>query len=147
MQRGVTRQRQDSIPKFRWVWRHEELWAKVEQSGRWPQQAGTTMLLFLIQKSVTSERRPIALMCCHDSWWEDLQSPGVAKWQHKHLVEWDEMEELREQCGDFVGDGKMQLPGRRKIIAPWPWSSIWQKPSSGSVFQWCGRGRLIPIFP
>ena len=37
-----------------------EILEKVEQSGKWPQQACTTVF-FLIPKNVTSER-PIALM-------------------------------------------------------------------------------------
>ena len=45
-----------------------ELLEKVEQSGKWPQQACTTMFL-LIPKSVTSER-PIALMPTLIRWWE-----------------------------------------------------------------------------
>ena len=50
---------------------------KVEQSGRWPQQACTTMF-FLIPKNVTSER-PIALM----------RAQEVATWQQKYRVDWD----------------------------------------------------------
>ena len=49
---------------------------KVEQSGKWPQQACTTM--FLIPKNVTSER-PIALMTTLIRWWEALRAPEVAK--------------------------------------------------------------------
>ena len=40
------------------MWLHS--WKMVEQGGRWPQQACTTMF-FLIPKNVTSER-PFALM-------------------------------------------------------------------------------------
>ena len=43
-----------------------EFLEKVEQSGRWPQQACTTMF-FLIPKNVTSER-PIALMTTLIRW-------------------------------------------------------------------------------
>ena len=50
---------------------------KVEQSGKWPQQACTTMF-FLIPKNVTSER-PIALMPTLIRWWEALRAPEVAK--------------------------------------------------------------------
>ena len=43
---------------------------KVEQSGKWPQQACTTMF-FWILKSVTSER-PIALVAALVRLWEAL---------------------------------------------------------------------------
>ena len=60
---------------------------EVEQSGKWPQQACTTMF-FLIPKNVTSER-PIALMPTLTRWWEALRAPEVAKWQQKYRVDWD----------------------------------------------------------
>ena len=60
---------------------------KVEQSGKWPRQAGTTMLL-LMPKNVTSER-PIALMSTLIRWCEALRAPEVAKWQQKYRVECD----------------------------------------------------------
>ena len=60
---------------------------KVEQSGKWPQQACTTMF-FLIPKNVTSERT-IALMPTLIRWWEALRAPEVAKWQQKYRVDWD----------------------------------------------------------
>ena len=60
---------------------------EVEQSGKWPQQACTTMF-FLTPKKVTSER-PIALMSTLIRWWEALRAPEVAKWQQKYRVEWD----------------------------------------------------------
>ena len=53
---------------------------KVEQSGKWPQQACTTMF-FLIPKNVSSER-PIR-------WWEALRAPEEAKWQQRYRMEWD----------------------------------------------------------
>ena len=61
-----------------------EFMEKVEQCGRWPQQACTTMF-FLIPKNVTS-KRPIALMPTMIRWWQALRAPEVTKWQH---VEWD----------------------------------------------------------
>ena len=64
-----------------------EFLEKVEQSGKWPQQACSTMF-FLIPKNVTSER-PIALMPTLIRWWEALRAPEVAKWQQKYRVEWD----------------------------------------------------------
>ena len=54
-----------------------EFLEKVEQSGKWPQQACTTMF-FLIPKNVTSER-PIALMPTLNRRWEALRAPEVAK--------------------------------------------------------------------
>ena len=59
---------------------------KVEQSGKWPQQACTT-LFFLIPKNVTSER-PIARMPTMIRWWEALRARQVAKRQQKYRVEW-----------------------------------------------------------
>ena len=64
-----------------------EFLEKVEQSGKWPQQACTTMF-FLIPKNVTSER-PIALVPTLTLWWEALRAPEVAKWQQKYRVCWD----------------------------------------------------------
>ena len=68
---------------------------KVERSGKWPQQACTTML-FLIPENVTSER-PIALMPTLTLWWEALRAPEVAKWQMKYCVDWD----AAERCGRY----------------------------------------------
>ena len=60
---------------------------KAEQSGKWPQQACTTMF-FLVRKNVTSER-PIALVRTLIRWWEALGVPEVAKRQQKYRVDWD----------------------------------------------------------
>ena len=62
-----------------------EFLEKVEQSGKWPQQASTTMFL-LIPKIVTSER-PIALMPTLIRWWEALRAPEEAKWQQNYRVD------------------------------------------------------------
>ena len=59
-----------------------EFLEKVEQSGKWPQQACTTML-FLIPEDVTSES-PIALMPTLIRWWDALRALEVAKWQQKY---------------------------------------------------------------
>ena len=67
-----------------------EILVKVEQSGRWPQLACTTMF-FLIPENVTSERR-IALMPTLTRWLEALRAPEVATWQQKYRVEWDATE-------------------------------------------------------
>ena len=64
-----------------------EFLEKVEQSGKWPQQACTTMF-FLIPENVTSER-PIALMPTLIRWWKALRATEVAKWHQKYRVEWD----------------------------------------------------------
>ena len=64
-----------------------EFWEKVEQSGRWPQQACTTMF-FLSPKSVTSER-PIALMATMMRRREALRAAEVAQWQYLYRIEWD----------------------------------------------------------
>ena len=54
-----------------------EFLEKVEQSGKWPQQACTTMF-FLIPENVTGEW-PIALMPTLIRWWEALRAPEVTK--------------------------------------------------------------------
>ena len=59
----------------------------MEQCGRWPQQACTTMF-FLIPENVTSER-PIALLHALIRWWEGLWAPEVTRWQQRHRVRWD----------------------------------------------------------
>ena len=59
----------------------------VEQCGKWPQQACTTMF-FLIPKNVTSERT-IAHMPTLIRWWEALRVPEVAKWEQKYCADWD----------------------------------------------------------
>ena len=64
-----------------------EFLENVVQTGKWPQQACTTMF-FLIPKNVTSER-PIALMPMLIRWLEALRAPEVAKWQQKYRVDWD----------------------------------------------------------
>ena len=64
-----------------------EFLEKVEQSGKWPHQACTTMF-FLIPKNVTSEK-PIALFPTLIRWWEALRAPEVVKWQQKYRVDWD----------------------------------------------------------
>ena len=64
-----------------------EFQEEEEQSGKWRQQACTTMF-FLIPKNVTSER-PIALMPTLIRWWEALRASEVAKWQQKCRVACD----------------------------------------------------------
>ena len=64
-----------------------EFLEKVEQSGKWPQQACTTMF-FLIPKSVASER-PTARVPTLIRGWDALRAPEVAKWEQKYRVDWD----------------------------------------------------------
>ena len=64
-----------------------EFLEKVQQSGKWPQQACTTMF-FLIPKNLTFER-PIAVMPTKIRWWEALRAPEVATWQQKYCIDWD----------------------------------------------------------
>ena len=52
-----------------------EFLEKVEQSGKWPQQA-CTMMFFLIPENVSCERR-VALMPSLIRWWEALRAPEV----------------------------------------------------------------------
>ena len=70
-----------------------EFLVRVEQSGKWPQQACTTMF-FLIPKNVTSER-PL----CADA----ERAQEVAKWQQKYRMDWDAIDgrhgELSAQSG------------------------------------------------
>ena len=60
---------------------------KVEQCGRRPHQACTTMIFFLL-KNVTSER-PIALLLTLIRWRKWLRAPEVSRWQEVHRVGWD----------------------------------------------------------
>ena len=83
-----------------------EFLEKVEQSGRWPQQACTTMF-FLIPKNVTSER-PIALVPTLIRWWEALRAPEVAKWQQRNRIEWDATDG-RNGGALRVGDEEIQI--------------------------------------
>ena len=64
-----------------------EFQEKEEESGKWRQEACTTMF-FLIPKNVMSER-PIAVMPTLMRWWEALRASEVAKWQQKCRVAWD----------------------------------------------------------
>ena len=64
-----------------------ELLEKVEQSGKWSQQACTTKF-FLIPKNVACGRS-FALLLTLIRWWEALRAPEVAKSQQKYRVAWD----------------------------------------------------------
>ena len=64
-----------------------EFLEKVEQCGRWLQQACTTMFS-LMPKNVTSER-PVALLPAKICWWEALRAPEVLRWQQRYRAGWD----------------------------------------------------------
>ena len=85
-----------------------EILDKVEQSGKWPQRACTTMF-FLIPKNVRSET-PIALMPTLIRWWEALRAPEVVKWQQTYRVEWDATDDR---------NGGAQRTEREKIKELW----------------------------
>ena len=92
-----------------------EFLKKVEQFGKWPQQACTTMF-FLIPKYVTSEL-PIALVLTLTRWWEVLRAPEVATRQYNRRIGWDARDgrnggARRTVLGNSVGDGEVQLSGR-----------------------------------
>ena len=110
-----------------------EFLEKVEQSGKWPQQACTTMFFF-IPKSVTSERS-IALMPTLIRWWETLRAPEAAKWQQKYRVDWDVTDGRNGGAQRTVWEMR-----EKKTREQQPWSWIWQWPLSGSVSLWCGLG-------
>ena len=83
-----------------------EFLEKVEQCGKWPQQACTAMF-FLIPKNVTSEM-PIALMPTLRRGWEALRAPEVAKWQQKYRVDWCATWRSSAHCvGSIDGNGKV----------------------------------------
>ena len=122
-----------------------EFLEKVEQSGKWPQQACTT-IFFLIPKNVTSDK-PIALMPTLIRWWEAMRAPEVAKWQQKCRVDWDATDgrngrvqrtTSRKFCGKWKGSN---IERKKKIRERWPWIWSWRRHSSGSVSLWSGPGR------
>ena len=87
-----------------------EFLVEVEQSGKWPQHACTTMF-FLISKNVMSER-PIALLPTLIRWLEALRAPEVAKWQQMYRVDWDATDgrnggAQQKTVGNADGDGKI----------------------------------------
>ena len=79
-----------------------EFLEKVEQNGKWPQQACTTMF-FLIPKSIASER-PIAFMPTLIRWWEALGALEVAKWQQKYRVECEVLMEMERFDGTAIAE-------------------------------------------
>ena len=104
-----------------------EFFEKVEQSGRWPQQACTTMF-FLIPKNVTSVR-PMALMPTWIHLWEALRAPEVAKWQQRYRVDWDATDgrnggahqiawEILMEMESFTGKAKEEDQGASQLSGP-----------------------------
>ena len=101
-----------------------EFLEKVEQSGKWPQQACTTMF-FLVPKNVTSGR-PIALMPTLIRWWEAVRAPEVAKWQQKYRVDWDSTDgrngaqqtvwEILMEMERFNGKAKGEYQGALALV-------------------------------
>ena len=84
---------------------------KVEQSGRWPQEACMAMS-FLIPKNVTSER-PIALIPTLIRWWEALRASEVMKvaakgsnWMGRHG--WSRRRSSTNSMGNIFKDGDIQ---------------------------------------
>ena len=109
---------------------------KVEQSGKWPQQACTTMF-FLIPKKVTGER-PIALMPTLIRWWEALMASEVAKWQQRYRVDWDASDGRYGGAQRKVWEVLMEMKrfngkAKQKIKEPGPWSWTWRRHSSESA--------------
>ena len=80
---------------------------KVEQNGKWPQQACTTIL----QKSGTSER-PIALVGSS----EGTISGGMATEVSCGLgrYRWPKLRSSTNSLGNLDGDGEVQIPSRRR---------------------------------
>ena len=94
-----------------------EFLEKVEQSGKWQQQACTTMF-FLIPKNVTTERL-IALMPTLIRWWGALRALEVAK-QQKYRVGWDATDGRNggpsKRCGKFWWRWKDSMTKQKKKI-------------------------------
>ena len=114
-----------------------ELLEKAEQSGKWPQQAFTTMF-FLIPKNVTSER-PIALMPTLIRWWEALRAPEVAKWQQKYCVDWDVIDGGNGGAQETVWEMLLEMDGFKYRAGEEDQGAL--ALVRGSVFLWCGPGR------
>ena len=102
-----------------------EFLEKVEQSGKWPQQACMTMF-FLSPKNVTRER-PIALKPTLIRWWEFLRALELAKWQLKYRVDWDATDgsnggpqqtvwEILMEMERFNGKAKEEDPGALALV-------------------------------
>ena len=91
-----------------------EFLEKVEQSGKWPQQACAT-IHFLIPKNVTSER-PIALMPTLTRWWEALRAPEVAKWHGRNGGAQQTVWEILVEMERFDGKAKEGKQGAVALV-------------------------------
>ena len=136
---------------------------KVEQGGRWPQQACTTVF-FLIPKNVTSER-PIALMPTSTRWWEALRAHEVAKWKQRYRVDWDatdgrnggaqqsvngvnssKMERFKYQAGEKDQGAVALVLGlakafeRVRLPVVWAWATHFSFPSTGGEYGGAAPG-------
>ena len=118
---------------------------KVEQSGKWPQQACTTMF-FLIPKNVTSER-PLTLVPTLTRWWEALRAPEVARWQQKYRVDLDATDGRNGAAQRTVWEVLMEMERilmkdkKQRIEGLWPWCWTLRRHSCESAFLWSGLGR------
>ena len=121
-----------------------ELLEKVEQSGKWPQQA-LHKIVFSNPENVTSEMS-IVLMPTLICWWEALRAPEVAKWQQKYGVNWDAADDRNGGAQQTVWEILFEME-RFKYRAgknnweQWHWCWTWQRHLRGIVSQWCGPGR------
>ena len=113
----------------------------MEQSGKWPQQACSTMF-FLMPKNFTSER-PIALMPTLLRWWEALRAPEVAKWQQTHRIDWDVRDGRNGGTQQTMWEVLMEVErykyraGRDPGLGPL---------SSGRISLWCGPAHRTSAF-
>ena len=122
-------------------WKNDELKKLEEASPR------LKCDLERVSRLCKAKQRPIALMPTSVRWWEALRAPEVAKWQQKYRAEWDATdgrnggsqqtvwEVLMEKWRDLIED---KSRGSRGCGLGF-WS--WRRPSSGSVFLWCGPWR------
>ena len=100
-------------------------------------------------RSKPALRCSIAVMPTLIRWWEALRAQEVEKWQQKYRVDWDatDGEKWRssaDSLGNVDGDAEIQISnrGRRTVSSSFQcWT--WRRPSSESVFLWCGPGRRI----
>ena len=92
-----------------------EILDKVEQNGKWPQRACTTM--FFLIPNVRSEM-PIAHMPTLIRWWKAQRAPEVVKWQQTYRVEWDVTDDRNQgrYCGCFVGISSTRGECSSKVV-------------------------------
>ena len=125
-----------------------ELLEKVEQSGKWLQQACTTRF-FLKPKNVTSER-PIALVPTLIRWWKALRAPEVAKWQQKYRVDWDATDRRNGGAQRIVWEVLMDMERLNEKAKAEDQGAValvrdLAKALSESAFLWSGLGRRSSV--